>query len=616
MSKINFNDKVENSGASADGKVTASNINEIKTSVNSLYDNTSNIDNTSDINKPVSIAQSTALNTKKDKSIIISSNSTTTASNDSSYHITSTVTFIDPTGVEGKGYDIEVLEGGVVTFGNYVYNIAGTIIKRRYNNSVWNNYLNAIVSKETKNLFNPYTTVDNYFMANSGGYSVSAGFAVSDFIPVVPGETYCGSDYINSGFRFSAYFDSTKTLVAGGSNSTQTSITIPAGVYFIKITIHDVKLKFNFQFEKGVFPTNRFIGYKELKEPLIPISNLKNVRKTRNLFNRHTVTMGKYMDGSGNITINAAYAYSDFIKLEKGVFYYGHDRVNNMRFVTYFDKNKNFLNIGNNSSQNAIFLADNSAAEYVIISVSSDRLWAFQLELNAYTFYEPHGFLIGGNKTGKTILTNTSWEGGIMGTLGDSLTNQAAWQPFVCNQTGMTLLNYGISGTKVADPLGSDTNAMCRDSRIDAISLTCDLITFLGGTNDWAQSIPIGSITDTTATTFYGALYLVASKLTTRFPTKKILWMTPPYGTYTAFTTPTAPYEKNDLDFTTKDYGTAVIEVARQWGFPCIDLHANSGINRLNYTNYLVDRLHWNDIGGIRVANLVTNRLQSIDIYP
>lgn len=38
MSKINFNDKVENGGANADGKVSASNMNEIKTSVNAVYD--------------------------------------------------------------------------------------------------------------------------------------------------------------------------------------------------------------------------------------------------------------------------------------------------------------------------------------------------------------------------------------------------------------------------------------------------------------------------------------------------------------------------------------------------------------------------------------------------
>jgi hypothetical protein len=472
--------------------------------------------------------------------------------------------------------------------------------------------LKASITATTKNKFNPYKTIDNYYMGNDGGYAALSGHCVSDFIPVTPGVTYAGT------VRFTCYFDSSRAVVSGGSNVQVSTFTVPVGVAYVKVTLSDVTQKFQFQLEVGSSNTLRFPGYQETENPpILPAKNLSNVRRTRNLFNKSTVRDNFYIDGSGNITSNSTYCYSDFIEIERGVTYYGHDGTDNMRFITYYDSNKDLVAIGDNLAHSTFNAPITSAVKYVIISVVKARKWAFQLEAgSALSFYQPFGIMSGNGVHGKNIVSNNSWYGGVMGSFGDSLTSQNTWQPIVADEIGVTLLNYGTSGTKVSDPAGTDATAMCRDERINAISTTCQLLTFLGGTNDWAQSIALGTIADTSPTTFYGALNTVALKLITRLPTTKIIWMTTPYGTYTSFSSPASPYETNNLGLRTSDYGACIMAVARLWGFPCVDLHGDSGINRINYTSLLTDRLHWNGLGSTRVARLILNKLQKIDMYP
>jgi hypothetical protein len=137
------------------------------------------------------------------------------------------------------------------------------------------------------------------------------------------------------------------------------------------------------------------------------------------------------------------------------------------------------------------------------------------------------------------------------------------------------------------------------------------------GTNDWAQNIPIGSITDAVNTTVYGALNIIAQKLRARAPTKPILWATPFNGDYDS------PRSAAWVDGETNgygrvsDYAAAIRAVALRYGFPLIDLNADCGWTKFNSTGFLLtegdtnlSRIHLNaDEGPARISSLVIDRL-------
>lgn len=81
------------------------------------------------------------LDLKQDKAIVVSTNQI--AVNDGVYNVSGTSVFTDPTPVSGKGYTVNVLEGASATVNSIVYTIAGTVIKRVYDNATWSTYLSS-----------------------------------------------------------------------------------------------------------------------------------------------------------------------------------------------------------------------------------------------------------------------------------------------------------------------------------------------------------------------------------------------------------------------------------------------------------------------------------------
>lgn len=83
---------------------------------------------------------------------------------------------------------------------------------------------------------------------------------------------------------------------------------------------------------------------------------------------------------------------------------------------------------------------------------------------------------------------------------------------------GMSIYNYGISGTRI-------TNFSQRYNQMHY----SDIITVFGGVNDWNQQdpTPLGTIADTTNDTFYGALDILCKGILTTFPKSTTIFITP-----------------------------------------------------------------------------------------
>lgn len=214
------------------------------------------------------------------------------------------------------------------------------------------------------------------------------------------------------------------------------------------------------------------------------------------------------------------------------------------------------------------------------------------------------------------------WSGKIIDVMGDSNVAYNKWQPLVAAELGCSFLNHGVGGSKIAKPDSSPTQiSMCDDARINALDTTAAAwICGPWGTNDWAQNIPIGSITDTVNTTVYGALNIIAQKLRARAPTKPILWATPFNGDYDSGRTAAWVDGEMNQYGRVSDYAAAIRAVALRYGFPLIDLNADCGWTKFNSSNFLMtegdtnpSRIHLNvDAGPARISSLITDRLTAL----
>ncbi len=149
--------------------------------------------------------------------------------------------------------------------------------------------------------------------------------------------------------------------------------------------------------------------------------------------------------------------------------------------------------------------------------------------------------------------------------LGDSITfAQLPKQPYVPMKTpyceivkdtlGLKAVNnYGICGSTIA----KGYEPMCE--RYVNMADGFDIVSVLGGGNDIVYGVPIGTITDSTSDTFFGALNILAKGLKEKYPNAFIFFMTP--------LTFANEYPNRVL------YINAMLEFCAENDFPVLDLY-------------------------------------------
>jgi lysophospholipase L1-like esterase len=494
--------------------------------------------------------------------------------------------------------------------------------------------------KVGKNLFNKLAATIGFFLGADGTAPVAnATWDYSDFIQVVPGQQLKSSHNM----RFTTFYGAGKNFMAGGASADTTTITVPANVFYVRVTIYHSAFD-TFQLELGAVATAyESFGYVisgPNGEQLLPPTPRQNSVDTasiqaaavtpakvnflqlgKNLFNKNAVTSGFLGPSGGGITASATYFVSDFIPVTPGLQYICNKGAAGMRFTRYYDAAQQTF-AGGSSVGIGSFTPPVGAA-FVRVTMFASDLETFQLEQgSASTEFKPYGYLLKIN-SGEAIYMDdgvepSSWVGKTWGSLGDSITDGGTWQPKVAAALGLTWTNFGVGGTKISGA-GGDANAMCQDARINAMPATLDLVTVMGGTNDWAQNVALGAADSTDPTTFNGALNTMLLKLCTRFPAKRIVLMTTPYGEMygrvadgvnnwvNAWT--------NNAGLTTRDYAEAVRGACKRWGVPCADVAAAAGWNTVNIRTFITDDgglLHPNATGGGRISEVLTGALKAL----
>lgn len=210
---------------------------------------------------------------------------------------------------------------------------------------------------------------------------------------------------------------------------------------------------------------------------------------------------------------------------------------------------------------------------------------------------------IAGNELSAKIvsrLNGHSWS--VMGdsiSQDDTYTSTQYWDWINSRVGEMTIYNYGISGQRI-------TTFATRYANMHY----SDIITVFGGVNDWGQAnpTPLGETTDSTNSTFYGALNVLCAGLLSTFPQSLIIFVTPlgnnGWGTW--------PTDKNSLGLTIYDYANAIKEVCAFYKIPVVDACTNSLLNpQISEikADCFVDGLHLNTHGHEVLSFLIEDEM-------
>ena len=205
----------------------------------------------------------------------------------------------------------------------------------------------------------------------------------------------------------------------------------------------------------------------------------------------------------------------------------------------------------------------------------------------------------------------------ILSALGDSISEPlyAYWRNFgtLCGFTTLDVDAVGGSCIADGDQYESHTPMV---QRYSALNASAEVIYVFGGTNDWGHDIPIGTMGDTVETTFYGALDTLCVGLLTRYPLKKVFFITPLQRNddlWPANGQPSGSHV-NGQGKKLIDYVNAIKEVCSKYSIPVLDLYNNScitgNINAIASTLYN-DGLHptsaAHTVIGKEVANFINN---------
>ena len=149
------------------------------------------------------------------------------------------------------------------------------------------------------------------------------------------------------------------------------------------------------------------------------------------------------------------------------------------------------------------------------------------------------------------------------------------------NELGLKQVrNYGISGSTLTS-VHPDRDPMC--IRYAYMNNDADIISVMGGFNDYWLNIELGTIEDENTTTIYGALNTLAKGLKNKYPNAYIFFMTPYIWGLDSGT--------NDIGYSLLYIANAIKQVCYINNIDGLDMYT-LGQFELDFVNYNCDKLH------------------------
>lgn len=228
----------------------------------------------------------------------------------------------------------------------------------------------------------------------------------------------------------------------------------------------------------------------------------------------------------------------------------------------------------------------------------------------------------------------SNWFGKKCVCLGDSITEQGTWLPYLKNELGFSeVVNRGIGGSTIGYTY---TNAFWQDKRVNSIDLDADCVLIMGGTNDAGSGVPLSSIISKdihNKESVVGAYNILLSKIFYKFyklssgfysdvDYSGVTQVEHPRDITVMLISPTftnSPlYIGSDAENRLVPIVNAVPKIADFWNVPYCENYYKSGINDQNFSMYLKKEnyegntifVHPNDKGGEKIGARIVNCLR------
>jgi len=440
-------------------------------------------------------------------------------------------------------------------------------------------------------------------------------WVVTDYIPLKAGKLYKYryAGLMNEG-RYAAFYDSSKNFVK--------SFTIAANSSGLIEAPADGFVRFSLIINKDTLVRNLSVVELPIDEE-IGMSEAFRYNPNYKLVER---TQGYYLDSSGNeVESYAPSAYwniTDYIPVTAGetIYYYNLNTTGDAPHSAFYDANKDFVSSFKQGQGGFLSVKIPDGVSFVRFSFFhnvSDNQFKFgvfgdSVKLNRRIIDSMVG----------ATYSPLVWSDDYLCINGDSIetTSAGRWPTLLMgNIPWANKTDIAVGGTRMTGEINSD-------ARVASIPLSATLVITGGGTNDWAQNIPIGSLaTIDDPTTFYGAVHLYVQKVKARVPDAVVVFVSNPFGCcpdrFSSSHDDTLGIWNNN-DNVIFDYARAMKEVANFDSCYYIPVYEECGINSENFEDFLLHEynssaqvwvyLHPNDAGAARIERVIENHLKKI----
>lgn len=324
----------------------------------------------------------------------------------------------------------------------------------------------------------------------------------------------------------------------------------------------------------------------------------------------YTIVKGEYVTTNGAFESYAAWDRTDYIPLVGSVLYVTITGSGNL-YNCFYDANKSFISNFQTTTAGTASIELPPSAKYVVLSAGSGENWVLTANM-------PDNLAELDARVSNLESQTNGWSGKKWVSYGDSLTQGNTWQPIVASKFGLVHINKGVGGSSVADGQINGVVSMCNAERIAELPSDADIVTVMGGTNDYnltneGKGTPLGVFPTSSANydtyTFYGAYLAMLQRIQQRCPNALILVMSCINSRGVTGQNETYCYQ-NQIGMTTPDYAKAAEDIARYTGSAFLDME-KCGITLFNRANFISDSVHPNAEGGKLMARMVISYLQT-----
>lgn len=208
---------------------------------------------------------------------------------------------------------------------------------------------------------------------------------------------------------------------------------------------------------------------------------------------------------------------------------------------------------------------------------------------------------------------STTWGDNGNGTGGNEISWTTQIQKFLEFET---IRNYGVKGSRIAITFDRNDSFIERFKDMDN---NADIITVLGGVNDFHHDVPLGKQNSFDPHCFYGALNTLISGLLEKYADKEIIFMTPMKNNFSnSVKNYPDSFSYNKLNLKQIDYVEAILERCDYYSIPVLNMYKESGISPYDEFQaklYMPDKMHYNIDGYRRLAKKIARYLNQYFHY-